>query len=409
MHNEESSTRLFPEPPSSIAGPAITLTRPLRRVALASLPTEYGADKFDCRRGKMTEFQTIFGKCPELFDELEASLAVAEEHYEDERDAVTKIQKVFRGSSVRATRTHMFHACRSIQRVYRGHLARDKCARLEDAKRSDIRMGFFHYQAHIVQKSFRGYYSRRYYHDFYARKAYISSIMHKSDALKRQLQEHRTKLERKQAAERETDARMEFEKVTENLHHLLSTSAQAGIYNSPYLQGNVPTAFDVPVEDHLRNGMTKYLTTTMRQKRSGRGGSNDRVGTSTSRQSTRQSGRTRSRVSVRAGSQYGVEKEQQRWEEKFSRLRRLSPKPFSAGGRENLGKFEGGISIGTPYEELWKIARSSRDPAVEDKTKRVSSAPFVTAMKKRGRAFDDYADDAFEAKMASDYAEDGAV
>ena len=54
------------------------------------------------RRGKMTEFQTIFGKCPELFDELEASLAVAEGNCEKERDAVTKIQKVFRGSSARA-------------------------------------------------------------------------------------------------------------------------------------------------------------------------------------------------------------------------------------------------------------------------------------------------------------------
>ena len=71
-----------------------------------------------------------------------------------------------------------------------------------------------------------------------------------------------------------------------------------------------------------------------------------------------------------------------------------------------MGKFNGGISIGTPYEELWKIARSSRDPAVEDKTKRVTSAPFVTAMKKRGRAFDDYADDAYEAKLASEMAAD---
>ena len=54
-----------------------------------------------------------------------------------------------------------------------------------------------------------------------------------------------------------------------------------------------------------------------------------------------------------------------------------------------------GISQGTPYEELWKIARSSRDPAEEDKTKRVSEAPFVTAMKKKGRAFDDYADEKY--------------
>jgi hypothetical protein len=353
----------------------------------------------------MTEYQTILDKNSELFDSLDEACKLALDSAEIENIAATNIQRTFRGSLVRAKRTQKFECCRSIQRVYRGHLARLRCDRIAEAKRAAVRMGFFHYQAHIVQKSFRGYYSRRYYHDFYARKAYISNIMHKSDALKKQLQEHRANLERKQAAERETDARQEFEKVTENLHHLLSTSSQAGIYNSPYLQGNVPTAFNVPVEDHLKRGMSKYLSNTMRRK-----GSTDRnrgaSGQVVSRQSTRRSTtasskvRSRSRVSVRAGSQYGVEKEQQRWEEKFSRLRRLSPKPFSAGGREQLDKFEGGISIGTPYEELWKIARSSRDPALEDKTKRVSSAPFVTAMKKRGRAFDDYADDAFEANMA---------
>ena len=51
-----------------------------------------------------------------------------------------------------------------------------------------------------------------------------------------------------------------------------------------------------------------------------------------------------------------------------------------------------GISQGTPYEELWKVARSSRDPALEDKSKRVSDKPFVSAMKKGGVAFDDHAD-----------------
>jgi hypothetical protein len=40
-------------------------------------------------------------------------------------------------------------------------------------KKQFERMAFFHYQASIIQKAFRGYYSRRYSHDFFARKAYI--------------------------------------------------------------------------------------------------------------------------------------------------------------------------------------------------------------------------------------------
>ena len=354
----------------------------------------------------MTEYQVICNLHESLFNALTNGLQDAEDNAEKEKIAATDIQRCWRGCTVRAQRTHKFNSCRSIQRVYRGHLARLRCKKISEVANSEIRMGFFHYQAHIIQKSFRGYYSRRYYHDFFARKAYINSIMNKSEALKKQLQEHRQKLEKIQAQERENDARNEFEKVTENLHHLLSTSAQAGIYNSPYLQGNVPTAFNIPVEDHLRHGMTKYLQRTIHP--GGTSTNRNPSRTSASRQSTAGTGgiRPRSRVSVRAGSKYGVEKDQKRWEEKFSRLRRLSPKPFSAGAKSKLGKFNGGISIGTPYEELWKIARSSRDLAVEDKTKRVTSAPFVTAMKKRGRAFDDYADDAYDAKLAYEMAMD---
>ena len=80
-------------------------------------------------------------------------------------------------------------------------------------------------------------------------------------------------------------------------------------------------------------------------------------------------------------------------EAKYSRLKRLSPKPFSAGSRTRYQSLGPGISQGTPYEELWKVARSSRDPAVEDKSQRVSDKPFVSAMKKGGRDFDDYADE----------------
>ena len=213
----------------------------------------------------MTEYEIVLNLQESLFAALSDALKDAQDNAQKENVAATDIQRCWRGCTVRGKRTHMFDSCRSIQRVYRGHLARERCKKVREVANSEIRMGFFHYQAHIIQKSFRGYYSRRYYHDFFARKAYINSIMNKSEALKRQLQEHREKLEKIQAAQRENDAREEFEKVTENLHHLLSTSAQAGIYNSPYLQGNVPTAFNIPVEDHLRHGMTKYLKRTVRQ------------------------------------------------------------------------------------------------------------------------------------------------
>ena len=51
-------------------------------------------------------------------------------------------------------------------------------------KASHERMAVYHYHALLVQKRFRGFYSRRYYHDFFARKAYIQSVVVKSDALR---------------------------------------------------------------------------------------------------------------------------------------------------------------------------------------------------------------------------------
>jgi hypothetical protein len=41
-----------------------------------------------------------------------------------------------------------------------------------------------------------------------------------------------------------------YSDITRNLHHLLSTKAQPGIYNSPYLA--MPEAYGEPIESHLR-------------------------------------------------------------------------------------------------------------------------------------------------------------
>jgi hypothetical protein len=54
-----------------------------------------------------------------------------------------------------------------------------------------------------------------------------------------------------EAAAIETAARRELAAVTQNLHHLVSTRAISGVYNSPMLASEA-TAFGVPVETHIR-------------------------------------------------------------------------------------------------------------------------------------------------------------
>ena len=46
-------------------------------------------------------------------------------------------------------------------------------------------------------------------------------------------------------------ARAEFSMITANLHHLTSTKAQPGIFNSPY-SATKPQAFNVDIETHLQ-------------------------------------------------------------------------------------------------------------------------------------------------------------
>ena len=55
--------------------------------------------------------------------------------------------------------------------------------------------------------------------------------------------------------EQERSGRDTVNRLATRLHHLRSTASCAGIYNSPYHVGYHPTAFGVPVEEHLRNAV----------------------------------------------------------------------------------------------------------------------------------------------------------
>ncbi len=86
----------------------------------------------------------------------------------------------------------------------------------------------------LVQKVFRGAHSRKYKHDFYARKGYIEEVGRRSEAMRRELQESKEAqiafLERK-AREK---ADKEFETLAQNFHHLVSTAAIPGVFNPPF-------------------------------------------------------------------------------------------------------------------------------------------------------------------------------
>ena len=60
-------------------------------------------------------------------------------------------------------------------------------------------------------------------------------------------------MERERARKRE----QEFKKVTENLHHLVSTKTTPGIYNNPYFENKRPKVRGRSVEEHLKEAFKK--------------------------------------------------------------------------------------------------------------------------------------------------------
>lgn len=77
---------------------------------------------------------------------------------------------------------------------------------------------------------YRGYYSRKYIHDFYARKKYIEHIKKKNEKRIDKLNKHFADQVVEDQRRQEEYARLEFYKLASSLHHLTSTKAIPGVY-----------------------------------------------------------------------------------------------------------------------------------------------------------------------------------
>jgi hypothetical protein len=171
------------------------------------------------------------------------------------------------------------------------------------------------------------------------------------------------------------------------LHHLVSTKTIPGVYNPPYATRpeDVPSAFNVPLETHLRIGVLRHIRTQ---------GLHPRLdpGTQTAATLRAPGAQTATlvpaytnaeRTSLQATAPYDRPREAARTERRINQLRQLDTRPFNAGGRTAVIDAQPvvGVHAGAPYSEAWLAARTSRDLAnsPESKSRRVTAAPFVTA------------------------------
>lgn len=180
---------------------------------------------------------------------------VAELLRERETRQAVRLQSVHRGRQVRLMVAEWNALALLIERCARGHLGRQRARRLRIERDTRWQRAIFDAVATTVQKRFRAFHTRKYRHNFYARKAYVASVLRKGDMVRDELKARMEEQVRDRLEKQEVQARERVTALSQRLHHLRSTTTCAGIYNSAYHVGHHPTAFGVPVEQHLRTAI----------------------------------------------------------------------------------------------------------------------------------------------------------
>lgn len=302
---------------------------------------------------------------------------------------------------------------REIQRVFRGHLGRHSARRIVDKRNANRAEAVRHYAAAVVQRHFRGFYSRKHLSDFYARKAFVVAVTQKGEALRSELEaQFAANLQSRLDAE-EAKAREDFARTAQGLHHLVSTRSQRGVWNPPYAERpeDVPSAFGIPLETHLRVGNLRYLrqsgtanlhpaSTSLGAALPSRviGQTGVPVHTSVTALGERHAVivpsyvQADSRRSLQDSAPYDAVLQAQREEARFKKLSNLDQKPFLAGTKARF--FEEPLPVGiaseTQYREPWLNARTTRElEHLEGKSQRVSDKPYVTTASASSRLFEE--------------------
>ncbi len=170
----------------------------------------------------------------DLVDSYYQMLNEAEKFRDKENAAAIIIQKDWRMFKVKWNFDDKKRATQKIQRIWRGYIGRCQFMNKKQSEMEEKQSKFFNEQAKIIQKYFRGYFSRRYKHDFYARKNYLQDVQTKNEEIRKELEEWAKKTALEEAKLQEQTARTEFHELASNLHHLASTKLIPGVYNPPY-------------------------------------------------------------------------------------------------------------------------------------------------------------------------------
>jgi len=202
----------------------------------------------------MADFYALAVKLEDIPKEYFSLIQSANAEHQREYMAAVKIQSSFRGWVVARRFKDVVKAARYIQRIAKGLVARHRVHMVRLMKIRAENMHFFHHNASIIQKFWRGFWSRRKLIDFYERRRYLDQVVAKGgrtvEFLTRQFKD---KLAEVQIEEERATAQA-FSDLTSQLHHLVSTRVCAGVFHTQYAP-ELPSVFHKPLEQHLRDNV----------------------------------------------------------------------------------------------------------------------------------------------------------
>merc|ERR1712106_304853 len=122
---------------------------------------------------------------------------------------------------------YLHHSSSVIQAAYRGHLARRRFARIVSEQVNCMKRRHYDVMATKIQTRWRGYYTRKYKHNYYARKAYLRAVQQRNYDVRHALDQYAEMAARKQ---------LEEEKMLQarRFHYLRSTYQINGVFASPW-------------------------------------------------------------------------------------------------------------------------------------------------------------------------------
>ena len=299
----------------------------------------------------MASFQKLWQNRFHVKEEYIKLKAVADSAAIYEYESCICIQRNFRGYRVR-NRVHILKsAATEIQRIARGRKGR----LIAWARKSEVEVlhqsGIYHCLATLIQRTFRGFYSRKYKSNFYDRKKYLGGIVASGEKLRAQTLEHYMKSKEEDEKVQREETYREFKNLTENLHHLLSTKQQPGIFNPCNTEFDipVPTIDNIPVEEHIARGVKDLL-----RKRKYFNGYKDKLVKDFNNVNKLPQDLS-NRMSVQAASHYDACKLAEQKDARLSKLKFTSNKDFQTTFKSTKKpKYQLGNNVNQPYVEMHK-------------------------------------------------------